>query len=123
MLKFVTDLFKPSAPKPPPPITSTTSMNFDAVEVAPFLTRLTNHPRFELPADVATAIGDGLSDIPVEDTRRWKITCGFDGEDIAMEIEVFMDDVDAPDLYFFSTQAAITEIERELEAFAASMGT
>ena len=121
MLRFVTDLFKPSAPKLPA-ITSETSMNFDAEEVAPFLTRLANHPRFTLPTGLASEIGDSLADIAVDATKRWSLTCGFDGADIALEIEVFMDDIDAPDLYFFSTQAAIGEIEAELESFADSIG-
>ncbi|SMP33135.1 hypothetical protein [Shimia sagamensis] len=123
MLKFVTELFKPNAPKAPPPITSETSMNFDAEEVAPFLTQLANNRRFAFPEDIAKAIGGAVSDIPVEDTKRWKITADFDGHPVRVEIEAFMDDVDAPDLYFFSTQAAISEIERELEAFAESIGT
>ncbi len=123
MLKFVTELFKPNAPKAPLPITSETSMNFDSLEVAPFLTQLANNPRFAFPEDIAKAIGTGVADIPVEDTKRWKVTADFDGQPVLIEIEAFMDDVDAPDLYFFSTQAAISEIERELEIFAESIGT
>lgn len=121
MLKFVTDLFKPSAPKLPP-ITSEASMNFDAEEVAPFLTQLTNNPRFTFPANLAAEIGGSLPNIEVDDTKRWSITCGFDGGDIAMEIEVFMDDIDAPDLYFFSTQDAVSELDRELVAFSEATG-
>jgi hypothetical protein len=123
VLKFVTELFKPNAPKAPLPITSETSMNFDSREVAPFLTQLANNSRFAFPEDIARSIGTAVGDIPVEDTKRWKITADFDGQPILMEIEAFMDDVDAPDLYFFSTQAAISEIERELEAFAEAIGT
>ncbi|MGR3392305.1 hypothetical protein, partial [Sagittula sp.] len=67
MLKFVTELFKPNAPKAPQPITSETSMNFDSREVAPFLTQLANNHRFAFPEDVAKAIGNVLGDIPVED--------------------------------------------------------
>lgn len=123
MLKFVTDLFKPSAPKPPAPITSDTSMNFDLEEVAPFLTRLGNHPRFTFPTDFAAEISRAIGDLPVDATKRWSVTCGFDDADITLQIEAFMDDVDAPDLAFFSTQSAITEIERELEAFAEATGS
>jgi hypothetical protein len=123
VLKFVTELFKPNAPKAPLPITSETSMNFDSREVAPFLTQLANNSRFAFPEDIAKAIGNALADIPVEDTKRWKITADFDGQPILLEIEAFMDDVDAVDLTFHSAQIVVTEIESELEAFAEDIGT
>ncbi|MBO9478005.1 hypothetical protein J7382_10700 [Shimia sp. R11_0] len=122
MLRFFTDLFKPKSAPPPPPVTSEASMNFDAAEVAPFLTRLSNHPQFTFPANMASEVGDTLATIAVDDTKRWRLTCAFDGEDISMDIEVFMDDIDAPDLYFFSTQEAIAVIEQELETFAEEKG-
>lgn len=123
MLKFVTELFKPNAPKAPLPITSETSMNFDSREVAPFLTQLANNHRFAFPEDIAKAIGNAVGDIPVEETKRWKITADFDGQPILMEIEAFMDDVDAVDLTFHCTQIVATEIEGELETFAEAIGT
>ena len=122
MFKFVTDLFKPSAPKPPAPITSETSMNFDLEEVAPFLTQLGNNPRFVLPTGVAQEIVKGLADLEVEQTRRWKLTGDFDNQPVFLEIEAFMDDIASPDLSFFCTQSAVAEIEQELEAFAAAKG-
>lgn len=123
MLKFVTELFKPNAPKAPLPITSETSMNFDSREVAPFLTQLANNSRFAFHEDIAKANGNAVADIPVEDTKRWKITADFDGQPILLEIEAFMDDVDAVDLTFHSAQIVVTEIESELEAFAEAIGT
>ncbi|MEQ9694686.1 hypothetical protein [Shimia sp. SDUM112013] len=120
MLKFLTDLFKPEEPKAPP-ITSETSMGFEAVEVAPFLTRLANNPRFGLPAGFAGLIADALPEIAVDETRRWKIDGGFDGALNAFEIEVFMDAKDAPMITFYGTAAAIAEIDRELIAFDEAM--
>ncbi|KIC20245.1 hypothetical protein [Leisingera sp. ANG-Vp] len=120
MLKFLTDLFKPEAPKAQP-ITSETSMSFASIEVAPFLTQLTNNPRFGLPANFAASIADGIPSMALDETLRWKIEGGFDGALVELEIEVFMNGTDAPDLTFFSSQAAIEEIERELTIFAAAM--
>lgn len=116
MLNFLTDLFKPQAAKAPP-TTSETSMSFDTGSVKPFLTGLMNNPRFGLPADLPTAIAQALPGIPVEEKRRWQIDGDFDGAKVLIDIEVFMDGVDAPDLSFFSTQPVIDEIERELTAF------
>lgn len=120
MLSFLTDLFKPQAAKAPP-ITSETSMNFDAQDVQPFLLGLTNNPRFGLPPELPSLVSEALPDIAVESRRRWQIDADFDGSRVTIEIEAFMDDIDAPDLYFFSSQPVITEIERELNAFAELM--
>ncbi|GAA6181186.1 hypothetical protein NBRC116594_26240 [Shimia sp. NS0008-38b] len=122
MLKFITDLFKPSAPKAPQPISAETSMNFGAEEVIPFLTRVANNPRFEFATDFAKELGINVLTTPVEDTRRWRVGGSFDGHPIRLEVEAFMDDVDAPDLYFHSSQAAVLEIEQELDAFARETG-
>ncbi|MBO9448743.1 hypothetical protein J7426_00630 [Tropicibacter sp. R16_0] len=116
MLSFLTDLFKPQAAKAPP-ITSETSMNFDAGSVEPFLIGLLNNPRFGLPTDLPATIAQALPGIPIDGKQRWQIDGDFDGAKVQINIEVFMDDIDAPDLYFFSTQPVIAEIERELTAF------
>lgn len=121
MLKFLTDLFKPEAPKAPA-ITSETSMNFDMTEVGPFLTRLSNNPRFGLPVGFAGQIADEMAGLSVDDTKRWKVEGGFDGNMIQIEIEAFMDDIDAPDLTFFGPEPVIAEIDRELISFDEDMG-
>ncbi|MBE1283816.1 MAG: hypothetical protein GJ676_10945 [Rhodobacteraceae bacterium] len=120
MLKFLTDLFKPEVAKAPP-ITSETSMNFDAGDVRPFLIGLLNNPRFGLPADLPTVVAQALPGLPTGGKHRWRIDGDFDKTKVQIEIEVLMDDVDAPDLYFFSTQSVIQEIDRELIAFGALM--
>lgn len=117
MLNFLTDLFKPQTAKAPP-LTSETSMNFDARDVRPFLTSLMNNPRFGLPAELPEFIADALADLPVDQTQRWKIDGDFDGAPVAIEIKAFMDDIEAPDISFFSCQSVIDEIDRELTAFA-----
>ncbi|WP_164661861.1 hypothetical protein [Tropicibacter sp. Alg240-R139] len=116
MLNFLTGLFKPQVAKAPP-ITSETSMNFDTDSVGPFLIGLLNNPRFGLPSDLPVAISQALPGILVDGKQRWQIDGDFDGAKVQIDIEVFMDDIDAPDMYFFSTQPVIDEIERELTAF------
>ncbi|MFC4216114.1 hypothetical protein [Pseudophaeobacter arcticus] len=113
MLNFLLDLFKPK-PAAAPPITSEASMNFDASEVGPFLTRLTENPRFALPANLDVAITGALPEIMEGDTRRWRIDGDFDGAPMQLEIEIFMDDISAPDIDFFSSSQVIAEIEKEM---------
>ncbi|WP_323775903.1 hypothetical protein [Leisingera sp.] len=117
MLKFLTDLFKPETPKAPP-VTSETSAGFGAGEAAPFLTRLANNPRFGLPAEFTAAIADTLPGLDMDETRRWQIDGAFDGARVQIDIEVCVDSMGAPGLAFFSTRAAIDEIDKELAAFA-----
>ena len=114
MLQFLTSLFKPK-PAVAPPITSETSMNFDQSEVGPFLIRLAENPRFTLPGDFTSEITEAIPKLTVENTRRWRIDGDFDGAAMRMEIEVFMDDIDAPYLYFFSAPGVIAEIEKEMK--------
>jgi hypothetical protein len=121
VLKFIASLFKPEAPKAPP-VTSECSSNFDADDVAPFLIRLANNPRFGLPEDFTASIADALPQMALDETRRWQIDGAFDGTRVQLDIEVFMDDIGAPDLTFFSTQAVIVEIDRELDAFDSDLG-
>ena len=113
VLHFLTDLFKPK-PAKAAPITSETSMNFDLAEIAPFLTRMEESPRFTLPQEFAATLADAMSALEVDQTRRWRIDGDFDGEPILLEIEAFMDDRDAPDLGFFSSAPVIAEIDRML---------
>lgn len=120
MLTFLTNLFKPQAPKIEP-VTSETAMSFANIEVGPFLTRLANNPRFGLPANFAASVADALPDMAQDDSRRWTVDGGFDDTAIVLEIEVFMNGDETPDLTFFSSGAAIAEIERELTLFADAM--
>ena len=114
MLQFLTSLFKPK-PAVAPAITSETSMNFDQSEVGPFLIRLAENPRFTLPRDFTSEITEAIPKLTVENTRRWRVDGDFDGAAMRLEIEVFMDDIDAPDLYFFSAPGVIAEIEKEMK--------
>lgn len=114
MLQFLTSLFKPE-PAEAPPITSEVSMNFDAEEVGPFLIRLAENPRFSLPRDFASAITKALPELQEEATRRWRVNGDFDGAAMQLEIEICMDDINAPDIDFFSSSDVISEIENEMK--------
>ena len=114
MLQFLTSLFKPKPPEAPP-ITSETSMNFDGEEVGPFLVRLAEHPRFALPRDFASAITEALPELALDETRRWRIDGDFDARAMRLEIQIFMDDVNAPDLSFHSSPEVIAEIDKALK--------
>lgn len=92
-------------------------MTFDLVDIRPFLTGLSNNPRFGLPEAFTASIVEALPDLTEAARRRWKVDGSFDGQAMHLEIEVFMDDPEAPDLTFFSSAGVIEEIDRELSEF------
>ncbi len=119
MLKVLTSLFKPEAVKPAA-ATSETSMLFAVVEIAPFLTRLANNPRFGLPEGLAEEIATALPHLDLHHRRRWQIEGAFDGAPAEFGIEVVMESGGEADVTFFTPQFAIEELNRELGAFDAA---
>jgi len=121
MFSFLTDLFKPKAAVAPP-ITSETSMGFELEDIGPFFTVLANNPRFGLPSNLSDFMKSAMGDVSPDASKRWKIEGDFDGSPVEIDIEVAMDDVDVPEISFFSTKAVIDEIDKELIAFGDATG-
>jgi hypothetical protein len=117
------------AVSPRPPSTGTekrmteqyeASMNFDLENVAPFLQRL--NANLSLGLDVPS-LAQFTAQTELEDERSVVVTANFDGDPVELEYRVFMDDVDAPDLYFFTPQESLAEaIGAQLDAFADELG-
>lgn len=93
-------------------------MSFETGDIAPFLVGLTNNARFGWPAAFAESIVAALPDLPDAARRRWSVDGSFDGKAMHLEIEVFMEDPEAPELSFFGSAGVIEEIDRELSDFA-----
>jgi len=88
-----------------------TSANFDMDNVGPFMERVSGViPSGFGPAEVAqvVALAQGME---VNDEQVLTFNITFAGQPIQLYINVFLDDVDAPDVYFFSTPALIKKIE------------
>lgn len=119
MLKFLTSLFKPEAVKPAP-ATSDTSMLFAVEEIAPFLTRLANNPRFGLPGGLPAEAAAALPELAEQQKRRWRIDGAFDRAPAEFVVEVMMERGGEADVTFFAPQTAVEEINRELAAFDAA---
>jgi hypothetical protein len=96
------------------------SMNFDLENVAPFLTRINIRYNLNLPVDELVKMTHQTK-IESEQSRTIQVT--FNGLQTQLEYRVFMDDIDAPDLYFFTPSKDLAEaIEDQLEAFADELG-
>jgi hypothetical protein len=96
------------------------SMNFDLEHVEPFLKQLDTELGLHLPvAELVSMTGS----TPVESEATKSISVTFGGNSVLLEYRVFMDDVAAPDLYFFTeSQALAKAIDDQLSRFADKVG-
>lgn len=96
------------------------SANFDLENVRPFLERLRDHAGIEFDIDLLVSFTAQTS---VDDDREMRTTARFEGAEHKCAFRVFMDDIDAPDIYIFSqSKALIDAINRELDAFWDELG-
>ena len=96
------------------------SMNFDMENVDEFAKSLNEKFGPGLRADV---LSDFVRSVPVEEERTLVLQVGTSEAPETLEMIVHMDDVDAPDIYFYSPSSQlIDEISDEMVRFAESMG-
>ncbi len=100
---------------------SEASMNLDLEDVRPFLSRLPALVEGFRDAD-AQQLSDAIATLPVESERSWSFAVRYQGTEVPLQVRAFMDDVDAPDLHFFSSPALAGAIQEELSAYAESLG-
>ena len=112
MLRSIIDLFRPSSTiaQPAAGDTAETSMNFDGENVRPFLE--SPKPGTVDPAVIAT-VDQAVNTMAVGETRDFVINA-----QTGLQLQIFMDDFQAPDLYFFGSQEVIQYIDQSLIAFA-----
>jgi hypothetical protein len=96
-------------------------MNFDLDGVGPFLSRLTTMIEGFGDAEVRQLSQD-IAAIPIESERSWDFMVQYQGAEVPLRVRAFMDDIDAPDLYFFTSPELAGAIQRELLAFAELQG-
>ena len=111
-----------SAATPAPlPGETEASMNFDLVGVRPFLSRLTNFVQ-GFSAAQAAELADDIANLKVDSTLDRVYSVRFKGQAVSLRVQVFMDDTDAPDLYFFTVQPLAKQLDMELKSFAETRG-
>jgi hypothetical protein len=93
------------------------SMNFDLDALGPFLVRIQRHIPALSGLDMSSIYGISATMRP-EEEREWAFEVEHGGLRVPLKIRVVMDDVDAPDLYCFTSQALATEIQDHMSAFA-----
>lgn len=82
------------------------SMNFDLENVVPFLAEL--NANFKLDLDVKM-LGEFSASIPANAGKSIVVDILDAGRETKMEFQVFMDDIDAPDVYMFFDSSELSE--------------
>lgn len=96
------------------------SMNFDLENAEPFLTRINSRLSLKLPVDEPVQM---THQTKIETERPQTIQVTFSSSQVELEYRVFMDDIDAPDLYYFTPSKDLAKsIEDQLEEFADELG-
>jgi|SRR5215469_16127607 len=98
------------------------STNFDLENVRPFLQR------------ISPLIESGFGDVQIEQvcqlaqrmeidaTEELRFPIRFAGKDTFICISIFMDDIESPDIYFFSPPALAAQIDAEMQKFFEELG-
>ena len=97
------------------------STNFDLENVKPFLVRLSTHVDGFGPAQIDPLVED-VAGMSVDAEKSWAFDVVHDGEPTPLHIRVFMDDEEAPDLYFFTSAALAATINQEMKAYFDELG-
>jgi hypothetical protein len=97
------------------------SMNFDLSDVQPFLQRLTQKLQLLTMEDI-DRLSREIAAVPVEEERRWQFDVMHEGKTVPLKIRAFMDDVEAPDIFFFTVPGLADAIQAELISFAEDQG-
>ena len=99
-----------------------TSTNFDTENVLPFLRRI--EPLFEagFSDGEISQVQKMLENLKVEEEKELEFPIQYHGEKSVLQIKIFMDDVDSPDVYFYTHPKLVKEIDTEFEKFADELG-
>ena len=101
---------------------SEASMNFDIENVLPFLTRLITIVDSGINAKKVNEMYVFTKSVSIESQKEMNFEVIYKGKKTPFKYSVFMDDIDAPDLYFFTSPELATRIESEMNMFTKELG-
>ena len=107
--------------KKPEPLNEA-SMNFDAENVAPFLDRVSPLVESGFGPTEKKKVLDLLASLKIDDERELSFSIRYSGKASTLKVRIFLDDVGAPDLYFFACPPLSIAIQAEMEKFADDLG-
>ena len=98
------------------------SMNFDLENVQPFLARIAKHIESGFTDAEIKTVAEFVANTDVEDEREMTLSVVANGQSTPLVIRTFMDDIDAPDLYFFTSADLAAKITSEYHALCEELG-
>jgi len=107
--------------KKPEPLNEA-SMNFDAENVAPFLDRVSPLVEAGFGPTERKKVLDLLASLQLDDEKVLSFSIRYAGKPSTLKVGIFLDDIDAPDLYFFACAPLSVAIQAEMEKFADERG-
>jgi len=119
--KIMFSLFKRQPDEQPEPLQEF-STNFDPEMVRPFLERIQPFIESGFGTQQVEQVCQFVSSTPHDEERSLEFAIRHAGKSAKLQIRVFMDDIDAPDIYFFSPPALSQKIEAEYIQFADERG-
>ncbi|MBU2994522.1 hypothetical protein Q4555_05865 [Octadecabacter sp. 1_MG-2023] len=116
MIRFLSSLFNKPTQEAQPVAghAAETSMNFDSENVRPFLEGLAPGT---IDQGALAVVDSAVGAMAVDETRDIVLNAQS-----GLQLQIYMDDIQAPDLYFFGPVEVIQYIDSALMAFANAMG-
>lgn len=99
------------------------SSNFDGEDVSPFLHRISRLFDSGFTDEVVVALTKFALETKPEEERERRISVTYQSRNVTLVFHVSMDDIDAPDIYFFSDDAELAKVlQKEMVSFSEGMG-
>ena len=98
------------------------SMNFDLENVRPFLERLKPLIESGFSDDEILRVQRMMESMKVDEEKEVEFPIQYRGSRSVLRIGIFMDDVDSPDVYFFTHPKLAEEIGVQMKKFADDLG-
>jgi hypothetical protein len=98
------------------------SANFDSGLVRPFLERIQTFIESGFGPAQIEQVCQVVSTLPHDQEQTLEFQIRYAGRDARFKVHVFMDDIDAPDIYIFSPSALRQQIASEFQRFAGERG-
>lgn len=98
------------------------STALDTADLEPVLLRVSRLMTAGFSRTAALALARRIASQPLESERSYVYKVTYEGRAIPLRVSAYMDDVDSPDLYFFTTADAARAIQRELKAHLKAKG-
>jgi hypothetical protein len=98
------------------------SMNFDLEHINVLLRRITSLLSAGFNESDAATIATLTESMDVGEEREFSFEVIHDGQPSQMLVRIFLDDADAPDVYFFGSKDLIRRVDFEMERYGEELG-